>query len=469
MILMHYVVHVLPRHTPDTCDYPVCNDDPVLCPESMVCEPVDKVILDQLELACLCIFVFDYSCRILTCAFTPGRLVLILLCENVVLILNLLTRLSVDHLFFCIAFIVHSSHVSILIPSCRLLSIMPHNWDQVNNVTGELEDPEYAPHHKLLLYSIKWMNLVDLLAIITGILAYLSTNETGNGNGLAIARVLRLVRVFRVFKVAGISKGQALFIGTLKRSMSAVRVMFFFSILAVIVIGTIMYYVEAGNFEVTEAHPEGVYMRWDYVRSEKEVSPYGSILSSMYWAVVTTTTVGYGDFYPTTGFGRFLACVYMYFGIIMLALPISVVGTNFQREYEIHYPDYIEKELKRQKQRAALGLAPPVGQEGEGDDVVSRDSVDMELVRLTASNVGSTSEDMGSKMRSGGRVSAREESLSSKVAQMDAKLEFLISEIRGLKSELILARGGDDKAMRDAGAEGSGGGDDGHRNGPKSY
>jgi hypothetical protein len=328
---------------------------------------------------------------------------------------------------------------------------MPHNWDQVTNVTGEQDDPEYAPHHKLLLYVLKAMNMVDLVAIITGFLAYYSTNETGNGNGLAIARVLRLVRVFRVFKVAGMSKGVPLFIGTLKRSMSAVRVMFFFSLLAVIVVGTVMYYVEAGHFEVTQEHPEGVYMRWDYVRSQKEISPFNGILSSMYWAVVTTTTVGYGDFFPTTGFGRFLACVYMYFGIIMLALPISVVGTNFQREYELHYPDYIEKELKRQKQRSALGLTTPNPLHAQAQSHQShRDSssiMEMELTSITRGE-GQHNNDSNSSCahegegRDGAGGSGCCDALREKVLAMDVKLECLINEIRGLKSELVAARGG---------------------------
>jgi hypothetical protein len=311
---------------------------------------------------------------------------------------------------------------------------MPHNWDQVTNVTGELEDPEYAPLQKILLYLTKAMNLVDLVAIITGFLAYYSTNETGSGKGLAIARVLRLVRVFRVFKVAGMSKGVPLFIGTIKRSMSAVRVMFFFSILAVIVVGSIMYYVESGDFEVTTDHPEGAYLRWDYVRNQKEISPFGSILYSMYWAVVTTTTVGYGDFYPTTGFGRFVACLYMYFGIIMLALPISVVGTNFQREYELHYPDYIERELKRQRQRAALGVAPVPNsnstttanpmQEWKG----RKDSDAIELPKMTANHSFNPSRN-DSEFDTSNK-------LDGKISSMDDKLNFLINEIRELRSEL---------------------------------
>lgn len=357
---------------------------------------------------------------------------------------------------------------------------MPHNWDQVTNVYGNLEDPEYAPHHKLLLYVLKGMNLVDITAIITGFFAFYSSNETGNSKGLAIARVLRLVRVFRVFKVAGMSKGVPLFVNTIKRSGSAVRVMFFFSILAVIVFGSVMYYVESGEFEVTEEYPQGVYLRWDYVRNQKEISPFGSILLSMYWAVVTTTTVGYGDFHPTTGFGRFLSCVYMYFGIIMLALPISVVGANFQREYETLYPDYIEKELKRHKQRAALGhvapltpatttpnplhaqtlahtltltqtQAPQSQGEGEGMDV-----------ELTSTHTGrdrdhgNSNGNDGHSSGGGGGGHGRDDDLHEKMSAMDAKLSILIDEIRNLKKELVLARSAGDSSNSSSSSRGEG-------------
>ena len=218
--------------------------------------------------------------------------------------------------------------------------------------------------------------------------------------------------------------------------------MFFFSILAVIVFGTIMYYVESGEFEVTEEYPEGVYLRWDYVKNQKEISPFGSILVSMYWAVVTTTTVGYGDFFPTTGFGRFLSCVYMYFGIIMLALPISVVGTNFQREYEIHYPDYIEKELKRQKQRAALGhvIPNPLHTQAEGG-LAGMDVELKAIVKSSEEHAESGIETGKIKITGDGDTSGNRDDLHEKISAMDLKLSFLIDEIRGLKKELLLAKG----------------------------
>jgi hypothetical protein len=85
---------------------------------------------------------------------------------------------------------------------------------------------------------------------------------------------------------------------------------------------------------VTEEFPEGAHLRWNVLGMEREESPFSSILISCYWAMVTFTTVGYGDLVPTSPFGRFVALILMYTGILVLALPISVIGANFQREYE---------------------------------------------------------------------------------------------------------------------------------------
>lgn len=56
---------------------------------------------------------------------------------------------------------------------------------------------------------------------------------------------------------------------------------------------------------------------------------------SIYWAIVTATTIGYGDLYPTTPLGRVVSVCLMYMGIIAIALPISIVGSSFDREYKL--------------------------------------------------------------------------------------------------------------------------------------
>lgn len=117
-------------------------------------------------------------------------------------------------------------------------------------------------------------------------------------------------------------------------SLSAMGILLFFTVLGVILFGSIIFFLEAGTFQVTEEFPDGAFLRWNVKHTDREESPFSSILMSCYWAMVTFTTVGYGDLVPTSPFGRFVALMLMYTGILVLALPISVIGANFQQEYE---------------------------------------------------------------------------------------------------------------------------------------
>jgi hypothetical protein len=98
-------------------------------------------------------------------------------------------------------------------------------------------------------------------------------------------------------------------------------------------------------------------------------SPFVSIASGIYWAVVTSSTVGYGDLYPTSVAGRAIACLTACLGILVVALPISVVGSNFMIEYQ-KLLKARDKKIAREtskylaKELAALGL-PLEGEEDE--------------------------------------------------------------------------------------------------------
>lgn len=291
----------------------------------------------------------------------------------------------------------------------RLLGILPEKWDEEENVTGELADSEYIGARKVAMYMCKAFNIIDAVTIVGGFLAFGTQSRQGR---YFVLEILRLTRVFRILRITGMARGRGLFFSTIKRSRSAVRVMFFFSLLAAFIFGSIMYHLEAGNYEVSEAFPDGAYVRWDYVHAVKVESPYKSILHSMYWAVVTTTTTGYGDFYPTSAWGRVAACVYLYFGIVMLALPISVVGTNFQREYAARYPDRMEEERVRRLASTVLSPMQQAPSFSESRDVAAGD---------TTSNVQSTS---------------YVKNLEDRLSEMDIKLEFLLNEMRELRKSI---------------------------------
>lgn len=155
-----------------------------------------------------------------------------------------------------------------------------------------------------LRYAASFFGVVDLLAILP---TYLSLILPGS-QYLLIVRMLRIVRVFRVFKLAQyISEGQ-----TLRRALYASRrkigIFVYVVLILVVIIGALMYLIEG------------------------EASGFTSIPRSIYWAIVTLTTVGYGDIAPVTSVGQALAAVVMIIGYGIIAVPTGIVTAEMAKE-----------------------------------------------------------------------------------------------------------------------------------------
>ena len=233
--------------------------------------------------------------------------------------------------------------------------------EKVWNIKEEaLEEPDdddevHVKHEKGCFgltkgYATTFMNLIDLVAILPFYL------EAAIGDtGLGVIRVLRLTRVLRVLKSPKFAEAVKLFSLSLSLSIPALSILFFFNILGIILMGSLVFFFESGKYSIRDdvCCPSDVYaqslltadvfhtcqlgcfIRPNYLGMGHEVSPYTSIPTSFYWVIVTMTTVGYGDLLPTTSFGRFLSIFVMYSGIFGLALPITVIGANFSRQYEL--------------------------------------------------------------------------------------------------------------------------------------
>lgn len=156
-----------------------------------------------------------------------------------------------------------------------------------------------------LKYATSFFGIIDLLAILP---AYLSLIFVGT-HYFAIIRALRLLRVFRVFKLAHLLNEGTAILKALQASKGKITVFLVFILLMVTILGSIMYVVEG-------AYPE---------------SGFTSIPRSVYWAVVTLTTVGYGDIAPITPFGQFLAACIMIMGYAVLAVPTGIVTSEFNK------------------------------------------------------------------------------------------------------------------------------------------
>ncbi|KAJ6668474.1 hypothetical protein lerEdw1_011956 [Lerista edwardsae] len=178
-------------------------------------------------------------------------------------------------------------------------------------------------------FSRNIMNIIDIVAIIPYFITLgtelaqeqqkeLQPGGGSAGNGgqqqamsLAILRVIRLVRVFRIFKLSRHSKGLQILGKTLQASMRELGLLIFFLFIGVILFSSAVYFAETDD-------PESLFT---------------SIPDAFWWAVVSMTTVGYGDMYPMTIGGKIVGSLCAIAGVLTIALPVPVIVSNFNYFY----------------------------------------------------------------------------------------------------------------------------------------
>jgi voltage-gated potassium channel len=154
-----------------------------------------------------------------------------------------------------------------------------------------------------LSYARSFFGLVDLLAILP---TYVSVILPGS-QYLLVIRILRILRIFRVLKLVQYIQEARQLRQALRESRRKITVFLFAVLALVIIFGSLMYLIEGP--------PNG----------------FTSIPRSIYWAIVTLTTVGYGDISPKTGVGQFLASIIMILGYAIIAVPTGIVTVAMAR------------------------------------------------------------------------------------------------------------------------------------------
>ena len=150
-------------------------------------------------------------------------------------------------------------------------------------------------------YALSFFGIVDLLGVLP---TYVSLVISGS-HYLAVIRFLRVLRTFRILNLAMYQAESNMLIRVLKSSRRRI-VVFLFSVLTIVVfIGALMYVIE---------DPE---------------NGFTSIPTSIYWAIVTLTTVGYGDISPDTPLGQALAAAIMILGYSIIVIPTGIIASSF--------------------------------------------------------------------------------------------------------------------------------------------
>lgn len=151
------------------------------------------------------------------------------------------------------------------------------------------------------------LNVVDFFAILP---FFLELALQANAQGTAVLRAVRLVRIFRVVKVSRYLAWLRVFAATVAASVAPLGMILFIIILTVILLASFAFYTERG------------------------ASPgFDSIPETFWWCIVTMTTIGFGNVVPTTTIGKVIGAIAGLSGVVILAIPISVIATNFQIEH----------------------------------------------------------------------------------------------------------------------------------------
>ncbi len=166
------------------------------------------------------------------------------------------------------------------------------------------------------------MGLVDLVAILPFYLPLAFAFD------MRFVRMLRILRLLRIFKLGRYSKSLAIITNTVYEKRAELLLSVFVTCILLLLSATIMYNLE------NKAQPES----------------FPDIISTLWWAVATLTTVGYGDVYPITGLGRFFGGIIALLGVGLVAIPTGIISASFIEALER------EREEKQRKKKKATTI-----------------------------------------------------------------------------------------------------------------
>ncbi|MCB9029913.1 MAG: ion transporter [Deltaproteobacteria bacterium] len=209
----------------------------------------------------------------------------------------------------------------LLLIACIVLSILTVMLDSVQSLSAQYGDALYVLEwvftilftieyflrlwcvRKPFAYAGSFYGIVDLLSILP---SYLSIIIAGS-HYLLVIRALRMLRLFRVLKLAQYITEASALSDAMHASKRKIFVFLYCIVVLVVILGSLMYIVEAGGGGFT------------------------SIPKSIYWAIVTLTTVGYGDISPQTPLGQILASLIMIIGYAIIAVPTGIVTAEMTK------------------------------------------------------------------------------------------------------------------------------------------
>ena len=156
-------------------------------------------------------------------------------------------------------------------------------------------------------------HFIDFVSMIP--LFFVFVSEDNVSDIVSFLKLLKLIRIIKVLSNKSMSVYTSLMIETMSKSIHGFKLMAVLIIIVMIFSASVIYEIEKG------------------VRLDGS-EPFSSIPTTFYWSIVTITTVGYGDIYPITNLGRLMSSLTMVIGLIVIALPITIISKNFSRTWD---------------------------------------------------------------------------------------------------------------------------------------
>ena len=206
---------------------------------------------------------------------------------------------------------------------------------------------------RLSVWCMRFLNVVDLASIFPfyleqAVTAAARTEYDGTGTGASVLRAIRLFRVFRLMKIGQYMTWMRLFGKTVAASGAALGMMALVVFMSLLTAASVEYFIERGYWVAPTGNGTLVVDPYgsDVIGASSTASGgvggfvmangatwFSSVPESLWWAVISMTTTGYGDTYPITPLGRLAATGAFLVGLLLFAIPISVISGAFHGEY----------------------------------------------------------------------------------------------------------------------------------------
>jgi len=191
---------------------------------------------------------------------------------------------------------------AILFDYVEKFSIVIFSIEYLIRIWSITEKEEYSsPFKGRLKYLFSFYSIVDLLAVIPAYIPMLAVVDS------RVVRGIRMLRLFRILKLSRYNKAFSHIRSVIYNAKEELVISLFAVLTLLVISSSLMYFIE------NEVQPEA----------------FSSIPATMWWGVATLTTVGYGDVYPITGFGKLMAGIMAILGVGLFALPAGILANGF--------------------------------------------------------------------------------------------------------------------------------------------